>query len=232
MSRNFLKYIAIIAMTLDHIACFIPSISPTCFFIFKMIGRITFPIMCFFIAQGIKYTSNKKKYANRLLIFALISQIPWTLLHDNNLFTWNIFLNLNTIFTLLFSYLFISNISSENKIQTKIILSLILIALCFLCDYKFIGILYLLYFYYLPIKEQKLYLPLLLTLTASCSIFLNYSANNILANTSICLGLFLTIPLIYFYDPNKYHKNKFNKYVFYIYYPLHLLVIFFINLAI
>lgn len=236
MSRNALKYIAIIAMTLDHIAAFIPNISPICFFIFKIIGRITFPIMCFFIFQGIKYTSNKKKYALRLLMFALISQIPWTLVHDNTLLTPNIFLKLNTIFTLLFSYLFIWLLSSNNKMSIKILLSTILFSLSLLCDYRFIGIIYLSYFYYLPLKYQKIYLPLLFFITGTLSPILNtinsFNITTFLSNMIIYLGLFLAIPLICLYNNEKYNKNKFNKYLFYVYYPLHLLVIFFITLKI
>jgi hypothetical protein len=236
MTRNTLKYIAIIAMTLDHIAAFTNFISPVCYFIFKFIGRITFPIMCFFIAQGFKYTSNKKRYALRLLSFALISQIPWILLYENTLLTFNIFFKLNTIFTLLFSYLFIWNLNSNNKKSLKVVLSISLILLSLLCDYKFIGIIYILYFYYLENKNQKLYLPLLLLTCATLNILLTLTttsnAFSLLSNTIIYLGLFLTIPLLYFYNNKTSIKSKFNKYLFYFYYPLHLLGIFFINILI
>lgn len=44
-----------------------------------ILGRISFPIFCFFIAQGLVLTSNAKKYLLRLLLFALVSEIPFDL---------------------------------------------------------------------------------------------------------------------------------------------------------
>ncbi|MDE6762109.1 MAG: conjugal transfer protein TraX, partial [Oscillospiraceae bacterium] len=78
LSANTLKYIAIAAMLIDHIAwCFVDTYS-VLGQIMHIIGRLTAPIMCYFIAEGCHYTRNVKKYLLRLGIFALISWAPFT----------------------------------------------------------------------------------------------------------------------------------------------------------
>lgn len=78
LSANTLKYIAIAAMLIDHIAwCFVDTYS-VLGQIMHVIGRLTAPIMCYFIAEGYYYTRNVKKYLLRLGLFALISWAPFT----------------------------------------------------------------------------------------------------------------------------------------------------------
>ena len=68
-STNKLKYIAIIAMTIDHIAwLFVPS-SSIAFYVLHIIGRLTAPIMAYFIAEGFFHTSNN---LSGLLFFVII----------------------------------------------------------------------------------------------------------------------------------------------------------------
>jgi hypothetical protein len=67
-----IKYIAIIAMLIDHIAWKLPLAKPFAV-ILHIIGRIAMPIFCYQIAEGFHYTRNKKIYAERLFIFAVIS---------------------------------------------------------------------------------------------------------------------------------------------------------------
>ncbi len=75
--NDVLKIIAILTMLIDHIGVLLlPELS-----ILRTIGRISFPIFCYFIANGYRYTSNRKKYFTRILIFALISQIPYMFLN-------------------------------------------------------------------------------------------------------------------------------------------------------
>ncbi|MBO5164443.1 MAG: hypothetical protein J6B75_08430 [Ruminococcus sp.] len=72
-----LKYIAILAMLIDHIAVlFIPSDKPL-YACMRFAGRLTAPIMCFFISEGYHYTRNLKKYFSRLAVFAVISHFAF-----------------------------------------------------------------------------------------------------------------------------------------------------------
>ena len=75
LDANAIKLIAIIAMTIDHIAW---AIYPGYALNWKpelmhIIGRITMPTMCFFIAEGFFHTRNVNKYMFRMFLFALIS---------------------------------------------------------------------------------------------------------------------------------------------------------------
>lgn len=79
LRANALKLIAIIAMTVDHFTWVLfPGYQTTPgIMLLHSIGRITAPIMCFFIAEGYHYTRNLKKYALRLFAFAVISHFAY-----------------------------------------------------------------------------------------------------------------------------------------------------------
>ena len=79
LDSNMIKIIAIIAMSIDHITWMIypgypKEIIPI---ILHIIGRITCPIMCYFIAEGYYYTKNINKYTKRLFVFAFISHFAY-----------------------------------------------------------------------------------------------------------------------------------------------------------
>ena len=81
LSGSTLKVIAILAMTVDHIGAFLfPDI-----LWLRYIGRLTFPIMGFFVYEGWRHTRNIRRYGLRLLLFAAVSEIPFNLIHAGGL---------------------------------------------------------------------------------------------------------------------------------------------------
>lgn len=68
-----LKILAIIAMLIDHIAWAFVPLNTIQGQALHVIGRLTAPIMCYFLAEGFFYTRNLKKYICRMGVFALIS---------------------------------------------------------------------------------------------------------------------------------------------------------------
>ncbi len=98
--NDVLKLIALITMFIDHIGYIIyPE-----YRFFRIIGRISFPIFAFALANGFRYTSNRKKYAFRLFIFAIISQFPYMLFSYNSHGKIN-FIAFNVMFLLLYGLL-------------------------------------------------------------------------------------------------------------------------------
>lgn len=90
MSALCLRGIACVCMLLDHIG-FLWDILP-----FRIIGRMAFPIFAFLIYNGFLHTRSRGKYALRLALFALLSQIPFSLFGKNEISfeNWNVMLTL------------------------------------------------------------------------------------------------------------------------------------------
>ena len=228
INKNVLKLIAVVTMLIDHIGwIFYPNIV-----IFRIIGRLAFPIYAFSIADGVKHTRNRKKYILNILIFAIISQVPYYLL-TKKLF------RLNILFSFLISLLLITYIEKLRKNESiiyKICLFVVAISLIILTllawffdilPYGMLGIVLVLAFYF--IKDE-----MLRNILAVCILF-GMSVVNCLkfgwnfTNISQAFSI-ISILIICFYN-NK--KGKINlKYLFYFFYPVHLLIIYLLTLII
>ncbi len=226
LNRDTLKYIAIFAMLLDHIAWFFLDFNTPTAQIFHVFGRVTAPLMCSFIADGYVYTKNLKKYAARLLIFAVLSQIPWWLVHGN-MFK----LSLNMLFTLFFALLAVhAQASCETKAE-KVFFITLLCAVTLVCDWYVFAVLWCVIFYKYRDDEKKKYIFFSLVALAYFG-YTVYSHSKAMPNnfsaalkTSLfALGSFLSIPLLLSYNGKK-GRFKASKWIFYIFYPLHLFII-------
>jgi len=98
MSSFVLHLLAMGLMLLDHMwATVIPgNMWMTC------VGRMAYPIFAFLLAEGFFHTSDRKKYGLRLLLFAVLSEIPFNLMTEGAVF--NPF-HQNVIWSLLLSFL-------------------------------------------------------------------------------------------------------------------------------
>jgi len=223
LNRNQLKYIAIITMLIDHLAIFFIPSTNLMYSICRVIGKLTAPTMCYFLVEGYCHTSSKHKYGLRLLIFSLISQFAFTLAFYKTIFVFK----LNMIFTLFLCFLVLL---SYEKIRNKLIkwvAILFLIAFSDFCDWGIFAPLWVLCFY--KFKGELLkqvtsyYVSTIIGIIFKCIIINNYSWNSII----IFLGLFLFIPVIFLYNGQKGSSRKFDKWFFYIFYPLHLIILYF-----
>ena len=215
MSGLLLKITALLTMIIDHYgAIFQPNI-----IIYRIIGRLAFPIYCFLLVEGYTHTSNIKKYTSRLLIFALISEIPFDLafygkigfVHQNIFFT--LFIGLVAIYL-------IDNKDTKYKFDsTLVIIVATVLATILRTDYQFIGIVYILSFYFtrnLPKKKR-------LSTIALIMIAINLAAGMVQQFS------LLALIIIYLYNNEPGAKNKLLQMSFYIAYPLHLLIYYIIN---
>ncbi|MBQ8840958.1 MAG: hypothetical protein IJ004_06540 [Clostridia bacterium] len=100
-----LKIIALITMTIDHVGYFL---YPTEQWL-RIIGRIAFPIFAFLIAEGCRYTRNKKKYFITMLIFAVVCQVAMSIATGS--------LTMNIFVTFIFSQLMI--FAFDQAVKTK-----------------------------------------------------------------------------------------------------------------
>ena len=229
MNRNQIKYIAIFAMLLDHIAylfydvlsCY--SWGPALIFVFRALGRITAPVMCWFLVQGFVYTSSRVKYAIRLLIFAIAAQIPYALFRTDV----TLFAGLNVIYTLLVSFSMLWVLESKLEKVPKWIIVVVLIALSMFGDWAIFAPLMVLFFYFFKDDRKRLIIfysvaSVMVVLTDITILYVNhyYWYHELWQ-----LGMFLFIPLLLSYNGEAGTRNQFNKWFFYVFYPLHLLVL-------
>lgn len=226
LSGDKIKYIAIAAMLLDHFAWTFLSFNSPVAQVFHIVGRITAPIMCYFIAQGFMHTKNVKKYLLRLLIFALISQYPWCVMHGQKI---NEF-PLNMIFTLFFALLAVCAEAKIEETPVRIIMVFLCAAATFKSDWCFFAVLWSVIFYrYRSNKKKMLLLFSLVSFAYTAYIFLGSLENGAGLSKSLfsclfTLGTFLSLPLLSAYDENVKPGKK-SKYVFYFFYPAHMLLL-------
>ena len=204
LSGNQLKILAAIFMTIDHIGV---QIFPQ-FEILRIIGRLSMPIFAYMISEGAFYTKNRKKYLSTMIAISAICQIAYYFAERS--------LDQCILVTFSLSVLLIYIIDSKN-----IILSLIALTSCFYItqavniDYGFFGIMLPLLIYLGKNKSQKL---LLLTL----GLILISPTQSAIQWYSL-----LSVPLIALYNGERGKLRL--KNFFYIYYPLHLVIIYFIS---
>jgi len=216
MSSFNLKLIAIITMLIDHIAAiFVPS-DTILWLVMRSIGRLAFPIFVFLIVEGFHHTKDIKKYLIRLGAFALISEIPFDLAfygkvlegsHQNVFFTLFLGLLVITLISMV-EKKFQKNIFVANLLSALLTLGFCAIALFLKTDYNFAGILLIVAFYLFRGSKALITLSLIIvTGTILQSI-------NILATLAI-------IPIAFYNG----QKGKNIKYIFYAFYPAHLLLL-------
>lgn len=236
MTSFALKIIAMITMFCDHLGDAIFK----GFSYFNYIGRIAFPIFAFQISEGYIHTKNLKKYLIRLMVFALISQIPYILF----LSLYSRGVRLNVFFTLalgliaicLHSYIHkdISGTidtrikSSIPNISLKLIVEFLPVAaVCIIgelakVDYGWWGVLLVFIFYYF--KQNKLAMNI--SFITMCIIYYGIDIIQTGFNTIyIWLFAFNVLPILFI---NLYNgkQGKKIKYLLYIFYPAHLLVLY------
>lgn len=199
-NSNFLKLVGIVSMTIDHVGkFFFPQ-----YLIFRILGRIAFPLFAFQLSIGYQNTSNKKRYLLRLLIFALISQPILFLLTRE--------ITLNILFSFALGILTLSCLEKR-----KYYFILLILPFSLFCEYGPYGILMIVGFFVFKKFWQQL--PF-------------FALNNLiycLFGRVPFFQFYSLFSLLFIYKLN-FFRVKLPKYFFYFYYPGHLLLIYLLKI--
>lgn len=223
MNRNQLKYIAAAAMLTDHAGMFFVPITNPIGLIMRIIGRLTAPIMCMFLAEGYFYTSSKKKYGIRLFVFAVISQFAYAFSHENPIYS----PNFNMIFTLFLCFLILlSNEKIENA-ALKTLAIFALTAVSIFSDWGIIAPLWVLAFYLYKddTNRKTLLFCLIAAMHVLMSVIFSITNGYNWYGELWQLGVYLFVPLMFLYNGKSGKNTAFSKWFFYVFYPLHLIVL-------
>lgn len=239
-----LKMIAVVTMLIDHTAAVVlwrilssSGVFPTVdenwedfynlYQIMRRIGRMAFPIYCYLLVEGFSHSRNLQKYTKRLLVFALISEIPFDLAFNstvlefsyNNVF-WTLWIGLVMMRTLQWverkTEIQVNQVFVQNFLYFCRGLVCIAIVLCamglaefvFQTDYGAAGVAAVACMYFLrsyPMWGFGAAVGVLAILSSGMELF----------------ALLMLVPL-YFYDGT---RGKQLKYFFYAFYPVHLAVL-------
>jgi len=218
ISQEGLKIIACVTMLIDHIgAIFVPGLA------LRAIGRISFPLFCFLIAEGAYHTRNPGKYAFRLLVGVLLAELPFDLAFFGGI-TWH---HQSVMVTLLLGLLGILGIKNAESIWGKAIsvLPILVLARFSHSDYGIHGVLVMLLFGLtreMPWKHLVQALGMLLIFADKAgSILFTIAGVDI---TLQMLGALSIVPIA-LYSGEKRTYNKYLQWGFYLFYPAHLLLL-------
>jgi len=218
LSGSALKILAVILMLIDHIGAMMgPDTAPlftvfgrsvTLYTLMRFIGRMAFPIFAFLIVEGHRHTRSKVRYGVGLLIFAILSEVPYDLFRYGVWFTLH---KQNVFFTLLLGYLGICAYEGLEKrwfLRAGSILVLLAGSYFLRADYGISGFCFIMLMYALQDRE-----------------LLRDVVGIMILGSRWKAGLAF-VPLAFYNGKRGFIKGPVLKYAFYLFYPLHLLVLY------
>ncbi len=230
LNRDAIKYIAMSAMLLNHISIMFLPTGSLLALVFEYIGYFTAPTMCFFLVEGYRYTRSKKRYGRRLLIFAVISQIPFGLAFQFDSF--------NMIYTLLCCFLILAVRETVRDYSLRTVLGICLTLVTLIGDWALTAPVLTILFYESGGNRRSLirgymvgYALFVFSMvqnymmesgcTVQEAVFLGFSSG---------MGIVVSaVVIVFFYNGKRAHRGAaFSKWFFYVFYPGHLLILYLI----
>lgn len=239
LSQEGLKLLACITMLLDHIgavtvmACFETATGANrgmlldLYEILRMIGRLAFPIYCFLLVEGSVHTRNPRRYGLRLLAAALLSEIPYDLALYGAV-TWQ---HQSVMVTLLLGFLMLEVMKKCPRLLLRL---LVIVTFAYLAqwmntDYGADGILVIALFgltRQLPRRAVWQFFGLWCIFSPFHLMALNWLSQ--FSVTVQELAALAAVPIA-LYDGRKTTKSKVVQTAFYLFYPAHLLALYWIG---
>lgn len=234
---NIIKLVAIVAMTVDHIAWLVfpgypREAAPV---IMHIIGRITCPIMCYFVAEGYHYTSDINKYTGRMFAFAAISHFAYIFASNDFVgitsfipFYHSSVLNQTSVMWSLAWGLVMLRVVNSRTVKNNAVKVLLIALICvvsFPSDWSCVAALCV-----LAIgtnrgnfKVQMLWMMFYVSIYSAVYFFSIDKLYGLMQTAVV-----LSVPILMLYNGKRGRSrrlNRFMKWLFYLYYPLHLFVI-------
>jgi hypothetical protein len=217
MTGTALKLIAVFTMLIDHAG---DVLFPDLMWM-RYIGRLAFPIYCFLIVEGFIHTRSVIRYMARLLLFGIISEVPFDLAFFGTLFDpdyqnvfWTLLLGLMSIY--LMSLVQIEDIRLRLPLQMLICVPFAVIGQLAHTDYRWIGVVMISGMYLFRNME-------ILRIATAGIVFLPVFINSI-----EYFGMLSFIPM-HFYNGRRGKTGTVLKWAFYMFYPMHLIALAYIR---
>lgn len=235
LNRDVIKYAAMAAMLVNHIANIFLIPGTWIYTVLVDIGYFTAPVMCYFLTEGYVCTRSKKRYALRLAVFALISEIPFCLAFSEAFYEVPgiTFCGFNMIFTLLLCFGILAVREYVPDIRRRMILISGLFLLSMFSDWALLAPLFTLLF----ARAGRDRTQIKRAFAAGTALFAlaGFMPGKSGAETLVHLGEALLaacgvalagIVILYFYNGKRAARGRtFSKWFFYLFYPGHLLVL-------
>ena len=232
MNREQIKLTAIAAMSVNHLAISLVPPDSMIYIIMTDIGYLTAVTMCYILVEGYYHTRSKTAYMQRLGVSAIASQVPYMLALG--------FRQLNMLFALFICYVVIWVMDKVKQRLLKIPAVIVLFCCSFFCDWAFKAVLFTVFFDLTYRAKQSLVIPF------SAAFFVQFCLSlyeyqqaysdwqTLLLSFASSAGIIVSGYLIIRkYNGKRSDKHKtFWKWFFYLYYPLHLMLLYLFKIVI
>lgn len=231
LDRNSIKCVAMFTMLLNHIAQTLLTPEFVFYDVFVGVGYFTAITMCYFLVEGFEYTKSRKKYGQRLLLFAVLSQVQYMLALKVVMF--------NMLFTLLFCFLMLCILEHMQEKWYKVPLIVLLFILSVFSDWAVMAPAFTLLFRWSNKDRKRLTisygLSVLLFIVMMLPTYLEEASFGPALMHTVLDSLSLVasgVVILFFYNGRKSKASPgFFKWFFYWFYPGHILVLYLLMLV-
>ena len=223
LSQEALKIIACLTMLLDHIgAVFMPAAADYgLYYALRIIGRIAFPIYCFLLAEGVAHTKNPMKYGLRLFIGILLAELPFDLAFYGG-FSWA---GQSVMVTLFLGFVMALVMQRIERAKLAAVIIFACLAELLRTDYGAWGIAMIALFVLTRDRQDRNVLQALM-LAVICWMMNSMRVPIFGIRVPIELFALLALIPIFAYSGRKTTHGKAVQTAFYLFYPVHLLVLY------
>ena len=220
LSRDAVKFLAIMLMALDHVALVLMGPGPireaiVCLSTFVLVT------MVYFLVEGFDFTRSRRRYAARLLVFALVSQLPYYWATGEA--------ELNIMFSLLFALLLVWVYDSARNVGFAMAAIAALFVASAFCDWWIMTPVFATVFYVFRKRGGRAWVPFVLVAVLFVPMRVYALGVEGIAEALMeCAGIVLSAVVIVFLYNGRRCAERYreaSKWFFYIFYPAHLFLI-------